>query len=168
MWLTTWEVLVHLQTVTASNLTCDSFFLLSLSNWPEEPELWGGRGGGELGRTLPLFLLSGADIAFCLSVLVAFVSVFCNASGLQFASIPTSYTTVLLLLKLEGLVGGSPFSEQMSVASADNLLRYIKQVTMRDTRLVEQHRWYFQSSWMRCCVIGGVVKNLSQLANKSN
>jgi hypothetical protein len=71
---------------------------------------------------LPLFLLSGADVDFCLSVLVAFVRVFCNASGLQFASTPASYTTVLLLLKLEGLVGGSPFSEQMSVASVDILL----------------------------------------------
>jgi hypothetical protein len=72
---------------------------------------------------LPLFLLSGAEFGLCLFVLVAFVRVFCNTSGLQFASIPASYTTVLLLLlKLEGLVGRSPFSEQMSVASVDILL----------------------------------------------
>lgn len=56
--------------------------LPSPSNLPEEPELWGGRGGGELGRALPLFLLSGADIGLCLFVLAAFVRVFCNASGL--------------------------------------------------------------------------------------
>lgn len=112
---------MHLCTVTASNLTCLQL-LPSLSNLPEEPELWGGRGGGELGRMLPLFLLSGADIRLCVFVLVVFVRVFCNASGLQFASVPASYTTVLLLLKLEGLVGVSPFSEQMSVASVDILL----------------------------------------------
>jgi hypothetical protein len=64
---------------------------------------------------LPLFLLSVADVGLCWFVLVAFVRVFCDPSGLQFASVLASYTTVLLLLKLEGLVGGSPFSEQMSV-----------------------------------------------------
>jgi len=32
---------------------------------------------------------------------------------------------------------------------------------MRDKGFVEQHRVHFQSSWMRCCVIGKVVKNFS-------
>lgn len=39
---------------------------------------------------------------------------------------------------------------------------HMKHVTMRDMRFVEQHCWYFRSSWMWCRVTGKVVKNISK------